>query len=492
MDSFFEKIKSSLENLEVPFEPETWDLLTKKMEAGQAISDPMDVAVRESLGNFEVPFEAGSWDLFSKKLDAIENPVGVADVDKVVARGLANLEADFQPGHWDLMSQKLDENERRRRRMLFVKLAEAAIFLLLVWNLADILPGGKQKTAPFSSKKEMASAENSSENPSSVFEKMAATAKSILPNSFSNAVLENENSGENQFANQLLNGENLSENEILQNPNLTAQTIFSENENAAAANPDFQKYASNFLPFGAQLSEIQHDRNIDFQKLTVKNKKEKHFYISNYATAARQKVNTPFDEKFDKAAYSQKTNSFGGGVALGFRKKKWGAETGLVYTSTNYHPEKTLEITGGNALAGFTGIYLSEIDLDVVSVPVQANRRLAKFKKVEIRATAGATAHFATATAHRYREIKIPATSGGNFPNRTAGHEPGKGIFEGGKFSENTWLTAEAGVRLEVPVGKNAAFFAAADISKPIAGNISPKNDRIGGMNFSAGVMARL
>lgn len=488
-DTFFNKIKAQLEPLEAPFEPETWDLLERKMESLHSISEPIDQVVRVGLTNLEVPFDEATWASLADKLEAVENPPAVADVDKIVAKNLQNIEPQFEPEHWQAMSKKLDEVAARRRRMLFVKLAEAAIFLLLVWNLADVLPGGERIPGYiFSEKKaiaEVTPTSRSVEQQPTFIEKIAAAAENVLPN-FS------ENEKQVQPSGNLKEVENLAQANFAGVEDSILKTLENSNGVHLPLRPQVNFAALEPLPTDIQLADFQKDKTPNLQKLTIQKGKTRQYYVSNFASVGRRKIQTPYDAAFAKAGYSQRTYSYGGGVAVGKRGKKWGAETGIAYTSMRYQPQKTIEITGGNALDGYEGIYLGEVDLDVVSVPMNVNRRLAKIGRAEVRASIGATANFAAQTAHRYRETTIPATSGNNFPSRTTGHEPGRGIFEGGKFSENTWLTADAGLRVEMPLGGRAAVFSEANFSKTLAGNVAPKNDRINGMNFSAGVLARL
>ena len=79
------------------------------------------------------------------------------------------------------------------------------------------------------------------------------------------------------------------------------------------------------------------------------------------------------------SGYSNASNGYGGGMTIGYRIGKWGAEAGLSYNRRHYVPKKVIEIYDGNTSNGFYGSFAKNVDADIVSVPVKVTRRIAQF-----------------------------------------------------------------------------------------------------------------
>jgi hypothetical protein len=463
-----------------------------------------DSTIKKSLQNLEVPFDAASWDLLEQKMQSRKTATGYAvtdDVDNVVQKALLNMEVAYDPKHWDKMSKKLDNSNVLRQRIMITKFAEAAIFLLLVWNFGSVLFTEKEslfKPKPLPAEQDISDATPRSNNKHSVASVEKTLSTTLVDLMTGNVSLEAA------LLNTLaVNTANTPEKTEIsaQNSNtilaalpstLVDNTTEEQTIRNQSARTVFGTYA--FLP-SLPIENVNYERNNDaFKTVVIEKHREKKYYVSNYASATRNRIRTPYDQESQKPAYEQWNDGYGAGIAFGKKSKKWGIETGLAYNSVTYSPRKNIKIVRGNTTIGYAGTYLKEMDLDLVSIPVSANRKIVRIGKSTLSAKIGITAHAVTQSAYRYETVQLPPatpTSGG--PDQQY-YLPttGKGVLEGGSFKKNAWVTTNAGLRLERPINCNTSVFIEPMYSSVLAGKTGPKNDKIAGLALNAGVTSRL
>ncbi len=93
--------------------------------------DKFDKAIRASMKDLEVPYDPASWDLLKQKIaakSAVEEGVGI---DDVASNALTNLTVPYDPKTWKVLSDRLDQIDYRRK-LLALKLFEAAVILLAI------------------------------------------------------------------------------------------------------------------------------------------------------------------------------------------------------------------------------------------------------------------------------------------------------------------------------------------------------------------------
>jgi hypothetical protein len=462
-----------------------------------------DSTIKNSLQNFEVPFDAASWDLLEQKMQSRKSAAGYAvtdDVDNVVKKALLGMEVAYDPANWEKMSKKIDNSHILRQRIYITKFAEAAIFLLLVWNFGSMLFTEKAKLFtpnaqsidqtisevknPRVNKTPAFANQNAPAISTAITEMMAGniSIQEVLLSSLEGIAPTNTDlAGNTNEANVLLAS--------LTTENTTSQSQLEAQNHAVRSVFGTYAFLQN-LPL--ENVEIQRS-NLAFNTVVLKKHREKKYYASNYAAVTRNRISTPYNQEGDKPAYEQWTTGYGAGIAIGKKGKKWSAETGIAYNSVTYNPQKNIKISSNNGSHGIKGTYLKEMDLDIVSVPVSANRRVARVGKSTLSAKIGATAHAITQSAFRYETVSLPPTTPvpGNGTN-TFTTTQGNGVFEGGKLKNNAWASVEAGLRLERPINRQTSVFIEPTYSSVIAGKIGPTNDKIAGLVLNAGVISRL
>ncbi len=461
-----------------------------------------DTRLKASLEHLDAPFEASTWAAMEQRLNTrTAGPDQPAPVDKAVLRALDNLEAPYVPAHWEMLAQRMTDDARRRRRIWMTKLGEAAIFLLFFANLHSFLgrtpddktPGTHKPAAniPIAaaptrshSGQHATAGHNKNDNTdNTVSDATAAGSNTGLGVSNPAAMLE--------FT--LLNG--LGAPALIQHPtdgtteNTPANTILA----AAEINPLFPGTVSAFAPLSAPTVQ---PLATTFETLSVpffvnKAPKASHLYVASFASLDNNTVVS--------GDYSTKSKGFGGGIALGIRKMKWGVEAGLGYSHKQYTPKKELEIYSGNVANGYYGSYAHEIEAELVSIPVKITRRMARFSKISIHAVAGVTTNIALEKAYHYRTVFFP----GSTPDAQPGSQQivqqpqfrkqGKGVLENGKLTGNVYASADVGARVEVPVGQNTTLYVEPTYRQALGGKgIGPKKAAIHSVCLQVGVLAGL
>jgi hypothetical protein len=450
-----------------------------------------DSTIKDSLQNLEVPYDASSWDLLEKKMQARQSAAGYAvtdDVDNVVKKALIGMEVAYNPANWEKMSKKIDNTNVLRQRIMITKFAEAAIFLLLVWNFgsmlftekASIFSPKSPNTTEVLSEARPSKGKNLTSAPIQQEQALGATIAEILDGNVNDALI---GALQSNTAN--------AQNKEVSNVILAALPSNATTEEEAISNQSARKVLENaaFLP-NLPLQNVENQRsNLSFNTVVLAKHREKKYYVSNYAAATHNRIQTPYDKESQKPAYEQWTDGYGAGFAVGKKGKKWGVETGLAYNSVTYSPQKNIKVTNG-----LSGVYLKEMDLDVASLPVSVNRKMAKIGKSTLYVKAGVTGHAVTQASYRYETVKLPPTTPipGDPDNRNFTPTKGKGVFEGGSIQNNAWVTADAGIRIERPINRQMSIFIEPMYSGVIAGKTGPKNDRIAGLALNAGVTSRL
>jgi hypothetical protein len=449
-----------------------------------------DEQIKSALGNLEVPYEPATWAALESRLNVLQAPADA--VDKAVAHRLENLEAGYQPAHWEILAGRMDQAARIRRLRLF-KLAEAAIFLLLLLNLdgilgsireekpraqpqpnepmAQTLPSKGKRNATPSVAQANAPTEQNSTRIGDLVAEVAAFVSQVMGTSPAQTP-------ENQTANPL--PEPIAATRTAGGSVLDAHNFYGKN--GFVRFPTLQRLQPTTRELMAQADDPR------FSPVAVeKSPRTTPFYGATYAAFERNFVR--------EGDYATARNGHGGGFAVGYRKGKWGVEAGLAFSQKDYRPKKEVEIYAGNLATGYYGTYANEVSADVLSVPVKATRRVAKVGQVSAHATAGLTTNLVLQKGYRQNKVYYPgsAPSGQGNPDQQPQYQQvGTGLVEGGALAGNAFFTADAGLRLERPVGRRYVAFVEPAYRQSLGGGVREAKDRLSTFVVQAGVLATL
>lgn len=454
-----------------------------------------DKQIKSSLENIEMPFDSASWQALESRMNAgisEEQPSAVEPVDLVVKRTLERFEVPYQAADWNVLQAKLNQNILVRR-IRMSKVAEAAIFLLLLVNIEGFLGGFKEVLKPAAPAKPKV-AEPMAETHRGKGSKHRTTATQAEDGTMASlaervvALISAPFVSENDAENDLTGTSPLA----VVNPSTNGNTSMLDAANFYSA--------SGIVKFN-KLEKLPQAKIQDFAwknffetipgVITPTPRKSNGLYAASFASFDKNNIH--------QGDFATQANGFGGGVAIGYRKGKWGVETGLAYSQTQFTPQRKDEFYAGNPVDGFLASYVKDVDADVFSVPVKVTRRMARFGRTTAHAVAGLTANVATQKRYGYKTVLYPPTS--PQPNPTPGIDPTnypipnrnqKGALEGGSFKTNAYATADVGMRVEQPLGKRYVAFVEPTYRRSLGGGFGPKRERINSFTIHAGVMASL
>jgi hypothetical protein len=449
-----------------------------------------DSTLKSALENLEVPYDPSTWAALESRLDSLPAPDAV---DKAVRPALEQIEPAYDPSAWTALSSKMD-SIARVRRLRMTKLAEAAIFLLLLLNLNGFFgvvesvtnpkPAPKTLQGPIAGsgkarlKKSQASESYKPVDTAplaslSLAEKVASYVQSIT-NSLTQKA-------ENQYVGMvILRPQSMdSKASSLLDPNLFYSQTGILRFIDATSLPHEDTKSVLFAH-----SEILLPNLVQQPSITSK----KGLYAVSYVS---------FDQnRISEADHSDRSSNYGGGLAVGRRKGKWGIEGGLAYSVKSYEPKRKNVEYQNDPFNGIYLFYVNQVDAQIVSVPVKATRQIAKFGKSSAHAVAGITTHLAASKNYAYKTVHYPPPSPSPNPNPTTNpatpFPDGKGLLEQGGVTQNVYASADIGLRLEHSIGKRYVAFVEPAYRQSIAGGLGPQTSRINTFSLQAGVMASL
>lgn len=447
-----------------------------------------DSTLKSALENLDVPYDPGTWATLESRLDALPSPDAM---DKTMRPALEQLEATYDPGSWFMLAGKMDRITRVRKLRL-TKLAEAAIFLLLLLNLKGFFGVVESVTNPAPPVKESHGPIAHETRPKA--RKQAPTAEVIRP--------ETGAASDQSIAEQLVSF-------VQSVANSWTQGV--ENELSPLTEPTTQPLATNLSLlepslFYTQVGLVHFE---DKAKLPGLTPQPVLFAGSALAIPGLASPKAATNSRYYGATFmsldqnhaqengfSSKQPGYGGGLALGYRKGKWGIETGLVYSSKQYQPKRENVEYQNDPFNGISYLYVDQVDADVISIPVKATRRMAKIGSTSAHAVAGITTHFAATKRYAYETVHFPPPIPQPNPNPAdpdlASFPEGKGVLENGGLTQNVFASADLGLRLEQPIGKRYVAFVEPLFRQSLSGGFGPNSARINTFSIQAGVMASL
>lgn len=447
-----------------------------------------DSTLKSALENLDVPYDSGTWAALESRLDALPGPEAM---DKTIRPSLEQIDVPYDPGSWSLLAGKMDRIVRVRKLWL-TKLAEAAIFLLLLLNLKGFFgvvesvtkpaPVIKENYGPIAketrkqARKQSLAADVSTQDANlfqdqSIAEQLASFVQSVA-NSFTQSI---DNELETQVAPAM---QPMAANLTLLDPSLfytqAGKVHFEDKFNLPGLPAQPVLFAGSTIAI----------QGIGLPKVALQSR----FYGATFVSLDQNHA--------QENGFSDKQYGYGGGLAVGYRNGKWGLETGLVYSSKNYQPKRDNVEYQNDPFNGISYRYVNEVDADVISVPVKATRCIAKLGSTTAHAVAGVTTHFAASKRYEYETVHfpppIPQPNPNPVPPNMAAFPEGNGVLENGGLTQNVYASADLGLRLEQPIGKRYIAFVEPLYRQSLTGSLGPNSARINTFSIQAGVMASL
>ncbi|MFT4758976.1 MAG: hypothetical protein ACI9XO_002035 [Paraglaciecola sp.] len=543
-NNFDEQIRAALEGLENVPQPADWADFAEQLEAAeQADATPTDDALLDSmvlagLASLEVDFDPSSWDALQEKM-TVEEGIEDAQIDDLARQSLDNYEAPYQKSHWEVMAERLEEEFSLRRKLYKYKVLELALMLLFIFTMINFLPFGTNK---FEELKvfNFEIFKNNSDNKTPLFnnesEKNAIQnkgkdafeneGKRATNQSIPIADNDNLNAEQNTETKQLMAG-NVSPNtwqNTVSPPVRTPQTIPAE---LPTIKKEIASNNSNIIYIGSKKGKsfqasLSKDKNenatremqaalelLDLPKVELLN--FNHVLPSMILVADKEKVSiqfsmvgnfeanyifSPYNEELGSSQDTTLGLGYGGGILGGFKRGKWGFETGGIYNHKSYPPNFINQFNPNNDRNVLESEFFQDIQLDILQIPINVQYFVIDRPKWRVYVSSGVSINLLLTPVYQISETRAALVAPA--PLAPPGGEPDKslknktefptGILAGGNLRENSYLTAQFGLGIERSVGSRWSIFAQPNYQHYLSKNgLKPFKDKFYTLSLSLG-----
>lgn len=438
-----------------------------------------DKILKDGLDALEAPYDAQSWEALARKLDA-RQPAAPSDLD-AAARRLQNLEAAFDPADWAAMARRLAQ-ERRKRRVLWIKIAEAALLLLLLAYLSGF-PGDQsaRPDRPIRPLPGPVAAAPAQSAPAPPDKTSAGRRSDVLAASAGSSPTEIAIAGSLGAP---------------QTPDQMHERLETAREQAPVADlraMDEKPIAIPRLPVDAAALSGPVARPLParpfFPSPALPAAVRKGFYVGGLAAIEMNRA-VAGDHLHTSIGYSA-------GLGAGRRWKKWGLETGLQYARRQYQPASSVTLFDGNVPDVYYGANLRTVSADLLSIPLRTTRLAWRSGKLEIHAVAGGAAHLALQKSYEYETLVFTGQPPSGLPvigpDQQAQLRPkAQGLLQGGRLRENAYITLDFGLRLQYPVSSEYVFFVEPAMRRALGQGIGPKPGKLHTAAFNLGIWKQI
>lgn len=491
-------------------------------------SNNFDKHFREKLQNLKPKYRPEDWELMEQKLNDAEMEA-TPEFEDVLLDGIAfgsleNYKADFNPSHWDLMEQKLDDAYSFRRKLYRYKVAEVSLMLLAIFTIIQFLPFKKQKPSS-----ELAAFENRIETPSnqdfvnadetSLIGKstqpgseksnptsgnagnLTALAKTSNPDSNTPGNLKNQKTPASKPGIGLSIKKDPTFSPIEENSSGLKSGYISQKQlnlsipNGIVVNTD--QPVSLLMPidrYQPKLSEGSRSSGLIDCPTCKPVTSTMLISIGMSGGADADYITTPYDDQYHQKEYGQIAMGYSGGVTLGIKYHKWELETGAIYSAKYYGSRNIFEVNGSFEEGGYVQTGLLGVQLDIVKLPLHLRYNFMNQNKWNVYAHSGASFNMTVETLYEYTSQNIGNTSNDFASRREDPHSSSayNGIFEGGNFIDNTFITANLGLGVERHFNTRMSVFLGSTYQHQITKGLGPQNDKINSLSIMAGARVTL
>lgn len=415
----------------------------------------IDKLIKNKLQQIEVEYQPDTWDLLAQKMDMEEVdaiPPSVRNtVDKAVYTAIADMEVPYNAAHWDEMDARLDAAFVYPQIIIRYKLAELSLLLLLIFGAGQLMSTyattEKNSTAPKPDKLETVAspiadkAVNIDKNtPSDLSKKSNVSSDKEQPSNIKEtekdkiANTETRNHSHTNNTTKAITANKHSEapnvttslpakpkmlsvqlEKTVATPILPSVTFNSFTDQAAS--PSSMATNSDSKPDGAEgvLKGLSQDavllaaaealidsdipllenkeQPLGIQPSTVLTKRKSNLRVGLFAAAILDNVYTPRDELLNIDPFYQLTIGAGSGLSLSWRFKKWEIETGFAYTAKRYSHAPVVHIFDGSVKDGFLGSAVTDIHLNTVNIPLHLHYNAFRKNRWGVYGLAGGAMH---------------------------------------------------------------------------------------------------
>jgi len=497
---FDESIKNAIGSKEVAYTASAWAMMEAHLDLEENLvdiedTDVIDAVSYSNLSNLQVEYDEESWNTLSKKLDKeFSFRRRVLYRYKVLEMALMALFIftlfNTLPLQKELVQKLTDKNNIEKTTNSFEK--EDSSEQLIAANeptpKETAVNTSKEETEVSKINKSTATKDNNIQY--SIIENQSNIVSTPITTSIENSTIENK-----------LNASNSSESIEAKIANATPSLEFKKVEGFLSNNK--LSIMSSLPSLATRFFFIQDETKPILECILCKGAftplkiKTGMFMVGDY-----NYVMTPYDRDFNLSSYNNATLGYGLGFTLGFGFGRWEVETGGIYASKRYQPES--EEVLGDFRSGYIENKLDEITLDIIKIPLNIKYTFTNKPNWNFYAMAGASLNVAASAKYNtiatYKSPAPPPGFGGRSSEEIIESESkynnkifSDGWFEGGSFLENRYFTANIGLGMERQLTKRWSLFMQKSYQHSILfDGIGPNKDRINNVSIFAGARATL
>lgn len=461
--------------------------------------DQWDKNIRDKMQSFRVDETPKDWDVFEEKLTLAQGePAEQADggFDELVFNRLNQFNAPTgkRDQHWQLFEKQLHHLTNLRQRLLQYKFIEvAALTLLLLYVIDAEAPGRPPLSTPYADGKvllnqeETTSVQNESdlaETSSSTLVNQTASSQQDLPN---NKGIPQENAtlgSTNLLAAAPIALETSGTQQLILLPKQSSKEISREN-----------------LPITSILSRSLHPLLLPDPTLSTEIKPDAEFrmHISMLGGADYNRVMTPENLRAGINAFERYSAGYRGGllVDMGRQDSRLHLGGGLIYTAKQY--EVGYKRINGSLLrrGGLTAESLSDIELNILNVPVYArwdvwqNKRWSLFAQGGLALQMTLQTNYYAAYPDYFEPLGVNRTPSRYSPLK----DRNGGLLEGGNFKENGFFSSHFGLGAERQMAERWSMFFQSRYEHSLgylSAGLGPTEDRLNTFSLETGIRVRL
>lgn len=487
-------LRESLSSVQPELNPQDWDDFVHQVEESES---QMDSDFDEDIRNAVAGVGLGSvpdWSRMEQQLDADE-----LHFDQHVKDSISNFKVPYNPTTWPTLDAKLSEDERVRRRLVYVKILEIAAVLIVFMTFYNFFPALKSSVIEPTGdmiRKELsqnAPTTNTLGNSLSAplsdhvtvpgLSSVASDDDSHSSETVQSSTI-NQNRSKGLYTDALIDASEATTSRVISSATTYSSVTSQAHANSSAALPvpdiSTQRDVVGSLHTRATNPEFLSGRQMeDIRALmpgTLSQLEESGIVAPMVATGlpvlkqpsrvrfgmmAAADVNTLFfpEEHFYSQGrsirFSEKEIVAGGysaGASLLFDFKSFVVETGLTYSSKNFGPDRKLFI---GSTADRHSLDFENITLNVISLPVYFHWKVDNHGPWRVYPTTGAGMHvIANAHYDLLAENIYTSSAAAQSPqqlqqNETEVQRVREHMLDGAKFSSKGYLTIAGGFGIE-------------------------------------------
>lgn len=416
------------------------------------------------------------WDVFAQLL---KNAEGFEDLnfDKSIKDKVQGHKHILNPNHWQILKERLEKEEKIRKRIFTWKSLEllALLFLFISYQTYEYQ---KFQNTPFVFKFEekLQGSKTLQALKNSVIQSISSSPSTMVAIQNVSALFNEqndvrkldvvENGGNNHQAifrddfSESYRSQRLKESKIDEIGVISASNIFSSGEKKLVIHPEFVPFASLIKPINPQ--------------------KEK--FIAGTVSTGIGITKSSFDRVYNLKAYEAYDHQYSVGILIGKKKNNFEFSTGLKYTRRANEPARVVE-TYGDFLNNYYEISLNKITYNIAEVPLNFKYFFDNKGKTNYYVKAGVNANLCLHNTYTITNKPknnsnnsalsntISISDGDEIEGKAARSklkqkEFSPGIFNGGSFSENYFMTASLEMGVERKLNKNLTLVLGAEYSK--------------------------